>query len=315
MLDVLVNDNLKTICLTYPKGASSSIRTILMPQFKKRELGVNEFGEKWILNESVSDGEIHKHLANYPDYKIYAFCREPVERWATGLLFMMHTHWDLFYSDVSNVGQEIADNASDEYIRQLVLTMISINNNRCDFNDVHMHRPLFTLLQIKLLHSDVHLIPLSLMENILCDIHKVPRQKFERVNTSDDGYERGHGHHDNSKFIKKLHNRWRQIIVNAVHGHPDFVPVSNYLSIENKVYNQLVVDGHRAEYIFQGILDGPSCNLATGVFRGDMTSYPSFIDCLGDGDLRDKATTNAFHFNQSGVPAPTGGAYARNRNH
>ena len=223
MLDILVNDNLKTICLTYPKGASSSIRTILMPQFKKRELGVNEFGEKWILNESgYPDSEIHKHLANYPDYKIYAFCREPVDRWATGLLFMMHTHWDLFYSDISNAGQEIADNASDEYIRQLVLTMISINNNRCDFNDVHMHRPLFTLLQIKLLHSDVHLIPLSLMENILCDIHSVPRQKFERVNTSDDGYERGHGHHDNSAFIAKLHTRWRQIIVNAVHGHPDF---------------------------------------------------------------------------------------------
>lgn len=85
MLDVLVNDKLKTICLTYPKGASSSVRTILMPHFDNRLLGTNEFGEKWILNESVSNGEIHQHLANYPDYKIYAFCREPVDRWATGL--------------------------------------------------------------------------------------------------------------------------------------------------------------------------------------------------------------------------------------
>ena len=64
MLDVLVNDNLKTICLTYPKGASSSVRTILMPHFDDRLLGTNEFGEKWILTESVSDGEIHQHLAN-----------------------------------------------------------------------------------------------------------------------------------------------------------------------------------------------------------------------------------------------------------
>jgi len=305
MLDVLVNHKLKTICLTYPKGASTSLRSVLLPRFDNQNNTLNEFNQEWTLHSSINNGAIHTHLANYEDYTIYAFCREPVDRWATGLLFMMHTHWDLFYSDISNAGQEIADNASDEYIRQLVLTMISINNNRCDFNDVHMHRPLFTLLQIKLLHSDVHLIPLSLMENILCDIHSVPRQKFERVNTSDDGYERGHGHHDNSAFIAKLHTRWRQIIVNAVHGHPDFFPVSNYLSIENKVYNQLVVDGHRAEYIFQGILDGPSCNLATGVFRGDMNSYPSFIDRLGDGDLRDKAITNAFHFNQ------TGGAYGR----
>ena len=49
MFDFLVNDKLKTICLTYPKGASTSIRTILMPRFEDSELGinVNEFGEKW----------------------------------------------------------------------------------------------------------------------------------------------------------------------------------------------------------------------------------------------------------------------------
>lgn len=90
------------------------------------------------------------------------------------------------------------------------------------------------------------------MEDILCDIHNAPRQTFAKENTSVDGYERGHGHHDNSKFIPKLHSRWKEVISNDVHGHPDFSPVSDYLSIENKIYNQLVVDGHTAEYIFQG---------------------------------------------------------------
>ena len=301
MLDVLVNNKLKTICLTYPKGASSSVRTILMPRFDNRLLGTNEFGEKWILTESVSDGEIHQHLANYPDYKIYAFCREPVDRWATGLLFMMHTKWDLFYSDVSNAGQEIADNASDEYIRQLVSSMVSINNQQCDFNDVHMYRPLFTLLQIKLAHSDVHLIPLSLMEDILCDIHTVPRQTFHRSNTSDDGYERGHydHHHDNSKFITKLHTKWKQVISDAIRSHPDFLPVSDYLSIENKVYNQLVVDGQNAESIFLEILEGPSCKQATAKFCGDMSSYLGFMDHLESGsELHGRVVSNKFHFMQ-----------------
>jgi len=299
MLDVLVNDNLKTICLTYPKGASSSIRTILMPPSPHdHSLSVNKFGEKWILDETIDNSVIHKHLARYSDYKIYAFCREPVERWATGLLFIMHTKWDLFYSDVSNAGQEIADNASNEYIKQLVSSMISINNYRCDFNDIHMHRELFTLLQIKLIHSDrVHLMPLSSMEGVLCDIHNAPRQEFIQINTSADGYSRGHGHYDNSLFISKLHDRWKQVIVNAVREQEDFSAVSNYLSIENKIYQQQVLSGQNAESILLEILEGPSCKQATALFTEDMGSYLGFIDQLEAGtELHGRVVSNNYHF-------------------
>ena len=299
MFDFLVNDKLKTICLTYPKGASTSIRTILMPRFEDSELGinVNEFGEKWILDDQIPDSEVHSHLAKYPDYKIYAFCREPVERWVTGLLFIMHTHWDLFYSDVSNAGQQISDNASNEYIKQLVLTMVSINNQRCDFNDVHMHRALFTLLQIKLIRGDfAHLMPLSSIDGVLCDIHNAPRQTFAKENTSVDGYERGHGHHDNSKFIPKLHSRWKEVIINAVREQEDFSAVDDYLSIENKVYKQQVQSGQDAGDIFNQILDGTSCSRATGLFCDDMTSYADFINHLDKSPLRDKAIANSFYF-------------------
>lgn len=301
MLDVLVNDKLKTICLTYPKGASSSIRTILKPGNGETPFN-NALGNEWILDETILQTVIHKHLAKYPDYKIYAFCREPVERWATGLLFIMHTKWDLFYSDVSNAGQDIADNASNEYIKQLVSSMISINNYRCDFNDIHLWRPLFTLLQIKLIHGDrVHLMPLSAMERVLCDIHDSPRQEFIQINTSADGYSRGHGHHDNSSFIANLHNRWKQVIVNAVVKDKDFVAVSNYLSIENKIYQEQVLSGQDAESIFFKILDDPECLVATDLFCGDLASYSSFIDHIESGsELHSKAVSNKFHFMEGG---------------
>lgn len=300
MLDVLVNHKLKTICLTYPKGASTSLRSVLLPRFDNQDNTLNEFNQEWTLHSSINNGEIHTHLANYEDYTIYAFCREPVDRWATGLLFMMHTHWDLFYSDISNAGQDIVDNASDEYLRQLVSTIVSINNQRCDFNDVHMWRPLFTLLQIKILNNDrVHLMPLSLMDQVLCDIHSVPRQTFPRENTSDDGYEPGHGHHDNSAFIAKLHTRWKQVIVNAVEGRPEFTSVKDYLSIEDKVYKQVVIGGHDVESVFSQIITDGSCKLASGYFIEDMASYKEFVALIGrDSKVRDIAITNSYNFLQ-----------------
>ena len=254
MIDILTNDNRKILMLTYPKGASTSLRTILLPS-TGHNTDVNQFGERWILEEGLRHTEVFDALKKYSDYTMYAFCREPVDRWSSTLLFLMQTKWDLFYSEISDTGQQIADNINANYLITLVSNMVAINNNSGHFGNVHMWRPLFTLLQIKILYGDnMHLMQLDQMENIICDIHDVERQPFKRSNEAMAGYNDGHGYTSNQTHIPTLSTKWQSIVPYAIRNEESLEPVRNYLAVDNEIYRRVVLGGEDATDVLISIL-------------------------------------------------------------
>lgn len=259
MIDVLRNNKHKILMLTYPKGASTSLRRILLPPYHQSPSpDLNQFGEEWLLDPSLLPNQLFPILEKYKDYTIYAFCREPVDRWSSTLLFLMQTKWDLFYSEISDTGQQIANNIDADYLIKLVSTLISINNNSCHFNDVHMRRPLFTLLQIKALYGDnVHLMQLDQMEKVVCDIHGVEAQTFQKANGAITGYELGHGYTSNQTHIPTLSSKWQSIVPHAIRNEEALKPVKNYLSVDNEIYKRVVLDDENANDVLLNILTGP----------------------------------------------------------
>lgn len=256
MIDILSNDKRRILILTYPKGASTSLRTILLPQWEQRlDTELNQFGERWILDESVRHDQVFDILEKYKGYTMYAFCREPVDRWSSTLLFLMQTKWDLFYSEISDTGQRITDSINADYLVKLVSTMVLINNKACHFDDVHMWRPLFTLLLIKVLHGDkVHLMQLDQMEKLVCDIHDVKRQTFYKNNEAISGYEKGHGYTSNQTHIPTLSTKWKSIVPYAIRNDEVLSPVRNYLSIDNEIYERVVSSGENATDVLLDVL-------------------------------------------------------------
>ena len=273
MIDILKNNKHKILMLTYPKGASTSLRRILLPAPHEKSItDLNQFGEKWILDASLRTDQLFPILEKHKDYTIYAFCREPIDRWSSTLLFLMQTKWDLFYSEISNTGQEITDNIDADYLIKLVSTLISINNNSCNFDNVHMWRPLFTLLQIKALYGDnVHLMQLDQMEKVVCDIHGVERQTFQKANSATTGYELGHGFTSNQAHIPTLSSKWKSIVPHAIRNEEALKTVKNYLSVDNEIYKRVVLSGENANDVLLNILTGPKHD-------GSKWHASSFID-------------------------------------
>jgi hypothetical protein len=167
----------------------------------------------------------------------------------------MQTKWDLFYSEISDVGQQITDNIHDDYLVKLVSTLVAINNNTCHFENVHMWRPLFTLLLVKILHGDnVHLMHLDQMENVVCDIHDVKRQTFSRANEATSGYFEGHGYTSNQTHIPTLSTKWKSIVPSAIRNEEVLAPVRNYLSIDCQIYERVVLACENANDVLLEIL-------------------------------------------------------------
>ena len=279
MIDVLINNKHKILMLTYPKGASTSLRRILLPAPHESSVtNLNQFGEEWLLDASLLPNQLFPTLEKCKDYTIYAFCREPVDRWSTTLLFLMQTKWDLFYSEISDAGQQIADNINADYLIKLVSTLISINNNSCCFNDAHMQLPLFTLLQIKALYGDnVHLMQLDQIENVVCDIHGVERQTFQKANSATAGYELGHGYTSNQTHIPTLSSKWQSIVPHAIRNEGALKPVKNYLSVDNEIYKRVVLGNENANDVLLNILIG---------HRHDGSKWVRWIE-RDDSDMRD----------------------------
>lgn len=245
-MDVAISHKFKTALITYPKSGSCSLKVAL-----NIETARSPVKHKWDWH-TVEPGKNCLNTLNNilpRDYKIYAFCREPVERWISTFVFLLQTNYNLFYSDISTVGENIA-NANDQFYANFFKTIMKLNNQHATLSDMHMARYLYPLALVNTMYDNMKMVELSRFNEIVSQVNQMDYYDFPKENSAETGYSIGFEHSGSASVsaIKKNFSRiltpvlspeWKwtnnkDLYVVAVNS------VQKYLHLEKTVYKSLV---------------------------------------------------------------------------
>ena len=248
-MDIAVCTQLKTALLTYPKSGSCSLKASVNADKGRKQTPIEHQWDWHVLHEG-EQRFVQKFTDIVPyDYEIYAFCREPVDRWVSTFVFLSQTKYNLFYSDISNVGSNIAE-ADNAFYLKFFNTLIHINNYHSTLNDMHTVRTLFPLLVLNTMYPAMHMVDLSEMNSVLCKVNNIDYD-FPKENTASAGYSVGFENTANQEHIPIIRTRFHQLLTpelsknwryEAAHEVTATNAVRAFLHLEKYVYQKMVVE-------------------------------------------------------------------------
>lgn len=253
-MNIFTNDHLKTAFISYPKSGSNTLKEYLCPHFDHNRVFEYEWRDWSATNGQLNDPNtlFSDTLKRIPqDYTVYAFCREPVDRWLSAFVFVLQTNFNLFYSDISNVKKNIA-NAPDKFYKKFFSSILKLNNYEATLGDMHFGRQLYPLLLLKTQYKNMHLVDVNEMNKIVCEVNESEYIHKDKANALDTayapGFENTQGLEENIDWLKIINSRFRELF-QAELSKPWFQDQKNtddvnmvrkYLHMEKLIYNRFV---------------------------------------------------------------------------
>lgn len=253
-MNIFTCDHLKTAFISYPKSGSNTLQEYLSPHFDHNRVFEYDWRDWTKIKGQLTDPNsmFSETLNRIPqDYTVYAFCREPVDRWLSAFVFVLQTNLNLFYSDISNVKKDIA-NAPDEFYTKFFSSIMKLNNHEATLGDMHFSRQLYPLLLLKTQYKNMHLVDVNEMNKIVCEVNHSEYIHKDKANALDTAYAPGFENtqdlEENIDWLKIINSRFRKLFQAqlskpwyAEHKNPDAVySVRQYLHMEKLIYNRFV---------------------------------------------------------------------------
>jgi len=234
--------------LSYPKAGSCSIADILT---RCNELDDPDEITQADWNESgISEDRLLSAITTrWKDFTVYAVCREPIERWISSLVFLCQTEWDLFHSDISDLGHNIADKADTTWVHHFTRVLVTLNMDHAHFCNSHMSRMLWPFLIVSTQHKNFNMIPLADLDATVAQVHGLSSYTSVHRNTAEEGYSSGFDHSGDTThalaikkiFIDALTPRLKQNYDFDLQRHDDNLDeINRYLEIEKFVWRTMV---------------------------------------------------------------------------
>ena len=197
------SERLQVGFLSYPKAGSCSIADILT---RCNDLDPDEITQADWNESGISEDRLLSAITTrWKDFTVYAVCREPIERWISSLVFLCQTEWDLFHSDISDLGHNIADKADTTWVHHFTRVLVTLNMDHAHFCNSHMSRMLWPFLIVSTQHKNFNMIPLADLDATVAQVHGLSSYTSVHRNTAEEGYSSGF-EHSGEKFV------WRTIV-------------------------------------------------------------------------------------------------------
>lgn len=232
--------DIKTIFITYPKCGSNTCNNALREQFG------DNFTEVHLAWNWTGVREFQKQVPK--EYRVHAFVRDPVERWISGLVFLSQTHYNLFYSDISNVKENIA-NANDQWYMNYFNSIVQLNNYQGTLSDSHMARWIYPLFLLQTLTSNMTLHDVYSMDTVISNAYGTELKTIKKANTAEEGYGSGFPHSDNQEHIPTIRKRFESLLTKPLNDiwNPNELPYSDsplnairrYLELEKFLFRRI----------------------------------------------------------------------------
>ena len=237
-MDLHICKDIKTVFITYPKCGSNSCHYAL----------THEFGNNFtkIVAQSTSDVVDEFHNIVPEGYDVHAFIRDPVERWISGFVFLLQTSYNLFYSDISNVKENIAE-ADDQWYMNYFNSIITLNNYDCTLNDSHMARWIYPLFLLQTVTPKMVLHDVYNMDKVLSKAYQTEDKELEKLNSAEAGYSPGFAHSDNQEHIPTIKKRFENLLTGKLEASwqpgvrkddSAINAVRAYLDVEKSLYRR-----------------------------------------------------------------------------
>jgi len=254
-MNIFTSDHLKTAFISYPKSGSNTLREYLNPHFDNNRVFEYDWRDWTKIKGQLTDPNtmFSETLNRIPqDYTVYAFCREPVDRWLSAFVFVLQTNLNLFYSDISNVKKDIA-NAPDEFYTKFFSSIMKLNNHEATLGDMHFSRQLYPLLLLKTQYKNMHLVDVNEMNKIVCEVNQSEYIHKDKANALDTAYAPGFENtqdlEENIIPLKIINSRFRKLFQAQLSKpwYPEHkitddavYSVRQYLHMEKLIYNRFV---------------------------------------------------------------------------
>lgn len=238
-MDLHICKDIKTIFITYPKCGSNTCHRALQKQF----------GDNFTLVKlGWQFDAVEKFQKEIPKgYRVHAFVRDPVERWISGLVFLSQTSYNLFYSDISNVKENIA-NANDQWYMNYFDAIVQLNNWEGSLADMHMARWIYPLFLVQTLTPNMTLHDVYSMDTVISNAYGTEPKILEKMNTAEVGYGPGFLHSNNQEHIPTIKKRFESLLTkplndlwapNVRNGESPLNAVRGYLDLEKFLYRRI----------------------------------------------------------------------------
>ena len=306
-MDVAICHELETVFISYPKSGSCSL---------KKALNIDKFSAQTPVSYDWNWNVLHVGQPDFltkfcnlvpTNYKTYAFCRDPVDRWISTFVFVLQTNYDLFYSSISNtVGNEIA-NASDLFYMKLMETLVRINNFHATLSDQHMARYLLPLCFINSIYPNMEMVDLNKMDDVIKTVNNVdPDYTFPKLNTAEEGYGPGFENSHNQSHVPQIRKRYSQLLTPMLNlvwvpgtgtASEEIQAVQRYLHLEKTIYKNMVVERQDACDVINNIFSQELAFLEHGLGYEysvvDCNSYDGVVTAYLDRGLCNEKVYNS----------------------
>mgnify|MGYP005709102597 CR=1 FL=1 len=238
-MDLHICKDIKTIFITYPKCGSNTCNYALQKQFG------DNFTKVKLNWTRTGVREFQKQVPK--EYRVHAFVRDPVERWISGLVFLSQTSYNLFYSDISNVKENIA-NANDQWYMNYFNSIVQLNNWEGTLADAHMARWIYPLFLVQTLTSNMTLHDVYSMDTVMSNAYGTEPKTIEKMNTAEVGYGPGFLHSNNQEHIPTIKKRFERLLSKPLNdlwdpfqrsGDSPLNAIRGYLDLEKFLFRRI----------------------------------------------------------------------------